>query len=91
MNTQQKQIGDGLTSKYTILANGNETKPFNSYKEAKTFALAWKGQFFYPPKNTVSDNLAKTFALAWKGQFSIFNEIVMNKDGKFFEVVEVEK
>ena len=59
-------MGDGQPSTYTLLANGNETKPFDSYKKTKEFALVWKGKF------------------------SVFEEIVMHKDGKFLELVEFE-
>lgn len=37
MNTTQ--------TKYTLLANGNETKPFKTYEEAYTFGMQWKSTF----------------------------------------------
>ena len=30
---------------YTVVSNEKETKPFQTFEEAKQFALAWKGKF----------------------------------------------
>ena len=51
------------TKQYTCFAGTNETKPFSTFDEAKSFAKAWFGQFSIFSEIGIKENglVMKTF------------------------------